>query len=192
MWAACLLVALAVCLSAIHLLADEPQAAAVAVAEVDAQPLAQQEVSQPSIVSESAPRVVQGKPPPLEMKPLFDPNMRLHLGETATLKFAANDLDTRARAQGGEVTASLFHGRDPERKLPVHEVDEGVYEVPFQPHGPGQFQVVLNVNGVPAVSQRLGVIGAAGRSDGAVDIVDPLSVDQREFRARTGGKQRRR
>jgi hypothetical protein len=52
--------------------------------------------------------------------------------------------------------------------------------------------VVLSVGGVPAGSQKLGVIGAVGKSDGVVDIVDPLSVDPRDFRARTGGQFRRR
>jgi len=50
----------------------------------------------------------------------------------------------------------------------------------------------VNVGGVPAATQQIGVIGATGRADATVDIVDPLSVDPRDFRARTGGKQRRR
>lgn len=188
-WAACLLVALGVGLAAVRLLGSEAQDAAAA--GPDSPPPAQPEPSQPSVVRESAPRVVQGRPPP-EMRPMFDPGMRLHLGETATLKFAAREADSRAPARPREVTASVLHGRDPERRLPVREVDEGVYEVPFQPHGPGQFQIVLDVDGVRAGSQRIGVIGAAGRIDGAVDIADPLSVDPRDFRARTGGQFHRR
>jgi hypothetical protein len=190
-WAACLLVALGLVLSAIHLFGSESQASAArAAAEAAAQPVGRTAESQPSVVPERAARLVLGKPPLPEIRPLFDPNMRLHLGETAMLKFAANDRDSRLPAQALAVTASVFHGRDREQRLPVHEVEDGVYEVPFQPHGPGHFQVVLNVNGVPAGSQSLGVIGAAGRTDGVVDIVDPLSVDPRDFRARTGGKQR--
>ncbi len=192
-WAACILVALGVVLSAIHLFGGELRASASdAAAKTAAQPVGEAAEWQASVVPESAARLVPGKPAPPEVRPLFDPNMRLHLGETAMLKFAANDRDSRLPARALEVTASVFHGRDREQRLPVHEVDDGVYEVPFQPHGPGQFQVVLNVNGVPTGSQRVGVIGAAGRTDGVVDIVDPLSVDPRDFRARTGGKQRRR
>ncbi|HEY6808251.1 MAG TPA: hypothetical protein VI356_05195 [Myxococcales bacterium] len=173
--------------AAVHLPGGEE--AEGAAAEARPEPATQAAASAPSIVRES-PRVLQGRPPPPEMRPLFDPEMRLHLGEAATLKFAAADADRRGQPR--EVTASVFHGRDPERRLPVHESDEGVYEVPFQPYGPGQYRMVLSVNGVPAVSQRLGVIGAAGRIDGAVDIADPLSVDPRDLRARTGGKFRRR
>jgi hypothetical protein len=192
-WVACLLVTLGVGLAVIHLFGSEAQASgAASTAEVAAQPVAPADESQPSVVPESVPQLVLGRPAPPEVRPLFDPNMRLHLGETTTLKFAANDRNSRLPSQALEVTASVFHGRDREQRLPVHEVEDGVYEVPFQPHGPGQFQVVLNVNGAPAASQKFGVIGAAGRADAVVDIVDPLSVDPRDFRARTGGKQRRR
>jgi hypothetical protein len=187
-WAAGLVVAACVGVAAVHLQGSDPEQAAAA--ESAPERAVQPELSSPRVVPESATRVVRGRPPPPEMRPLFDPDMRLHLGETATLKFAAQDASARVPAR--QVTASVFHGRDPERPLPVHEVDEGVYEVPFQPHGPGQFQVVLSVDGVPAGSQKLGVIGAAGRIDGAVDIVDPLAVDPRDFRARTGGQFRRR
>jgi hypothetical protein len=166
---------------------EEAQGAA---AEARPAATAQAEASAPWVVRESPSPAVPVRLPPVEMTPLFDPNMRLHLGESATLKFAAQDADRLARR--GQVTASVFHGRDPERRLPVREVDPGVYEVPFQPYGPGQHQVVLSVGGVPAGSQKLGVIGAVGKSDGVVDIVDPLSVDPRDFRARTGGQFRRR
>jgi hypothetical protein len=191
-WAACLLAAVAVGFAAVHLLrSGSGQQAATAGPEAR-QAAAQPELAAPSVVEESPIQLVRGRPPPAEMKPLFDPNMRLNLGEAATLKFALQDAQSRAAAAGKEVTASVFHGRDPARRLPVHDEGDGVYDVPFQPYGPGRFQVVVNVGGVPAATQQIGVIGATGRADATVDIVDPLSVDPRDFRARTGGKQRRR
>jgi hypothetical protein len=190
-WAACALVAVGLGFAAAHLLGESELQAPAAASEPDAQP-ARQGLPPPSVVRESEPRVVRGRPPPAEMRPLFDPNMRLNLGETAILKFAAPNAESRDLASARGVTASVFHGRDRERRLPVREVEDGVYEVPFQPYGPGQFQVVLNVGGAPAGSQKIGVIGAAGRTDAKVDIVDPLLVDPRDFRARTGGQFRRR
>ncbi|HET7785528.1 MAG TPA: hypothetical protein VFL36_06120 [Myxococcales bacterium] len=189
-WAACALVAIGLGFAAVHLLAASDEAPLAAV-EPEAQ-AAPRRAPPPSILRESGPRLTQGRLPPPEMKPLFDPNMRLNLGETTTLRFAAPNAEARDLASSRGVTASVFHRSDPERQLPVREVENGVYEVPFQPYGPGQFQVVLNVGGVPAGTQKVGVIGAAGRADATVDIVDPLLVDPRDFRARTGGQFHRR
>ncbi len=71
-------------------------------------------------------------------------------------------------------------------------MDEGVYEVPFTPHGPRQFKVVLSLGGVPIGSQKVGVVGAVGATDDRVDIVNPLSVDPHQFHARTPGRGRLR
>ena len=189
-WVACLLTAIAMGFGATHLLGSAPRTAA---ADLEApQAAAEPEPGAPSVVPETPAEMARGTPHPAEMKPLFDPNMRLNLGEKTTLKFSIPDAQSRAAAAGGEVTASVFHGRDRERRLPVHDAGDGVYDVPFQPYGPGQYRVVMNVGGVPAATQTIGVIGAVGKTDATVDIVDPLSVDPRDFRARTGGKQRRR
>jgi len=182
----------AVGFAALNLLRSGSRQQALASGAEAEQAAAQPDLAAPSVVQETPIQLVRGRPPPAEMKPLFDPNMRLKLGEETTLKFAIQDAQSRAAAAGKEITASVFHGRDPERRLPIHDAGDGVYDVPFQPYGPGRFQVVVNVGGVPAATQQIGVIGATGRADATVDIVDPLSVDPRDFRARTGGKQRRR
>jgi hypothetical protein len=133
------------------------------------------------------------RPAPVQMRPLFDTNLRLKLGDNAMLKFEARDAVSGAPLTSRrQVTASLSDGRGPERPLEVREDQDGNYEVPFTPHGPGDFNVTLNVDGVPSGSQRIGVVGAAGRTDGVVDLIDPLSVDPRDYRARTGGQFHRR
>ncbi len=129
----------------------------------------------------------------VHIRPLFDPNLHINLGETAMLKFVARDpASQRPVAPKAVITASVSNGRDPEQPLEVHEDGDGNYEVPFTPHGPGEFNVVLSADGVPTGSHKIGVIGAAGRIDAVVDNVDPLSVDPRDFRARTGGQFHRR
>jgi hypothetical protein len=142
---------------------------------------------------ESGGRIGLARTPPAQIRPLFDSNLRIKLGETAMLRFVARDPVSGLPVEPtAAISASMSDGRAPERPLDVHEDGDGNYEVPFTPPGPGEFNVTLSLDGVPSGSQKVGVIGAAGRSDGAVDIVDPLSVDPRDFRARTGGKFHRR
>jgi hypothetical protein len=126
------------------------------------------------------------------VEPLFEPDMRLPIGEAAKLKFAARDRASGLPVSGATVTASVVQGAGPARPLPTEEVDDGVFEVPFTPPGPGQFRVALSVDGVVVGSRNVGVVGAAGATDGKVDVIDPLSVDPREPRARTSGRSRRR
>jgi hypothetical protein len=130
--------------------------------------------------------------PATVVEPLFEVDARLKLNETAKLKFAARDSASGLPLSGATVTASVSHGGGPALPLDVEEVEDGVFEVPFTPHGPGQFQVSLNVDGALAGSRKVGVVGARGATDGRVDIVDPLSVDPRVYRARTSGRGRRR
>jgi hypothetical protein len=133
------------------------------------------------------------KTPAVHIRPLFDPNLHIKLGETAMLKFVARDpVSERPVAPRAVISASVSNGRDPDQPLEVHEDGDGNYEVPFTPHGPGEFNVVLSADGIPTGSHKIGVIGAAGRTDALVDNVDPLSVDPRDFRARTGGQFHRR
>jgi hypothetical protein len=128
----------------------------------------------------------------IEVQPLFEADMRVKLGETAKLKFAARDRTSRLPESGANVSASVFHGSGPALRLTVDEVDEGVYEVPFTPRGPGRFKVVLSLGGVPIGSEKVGVVGAVGATDDRVDIVNPLSVDPHQFHARTPGRGRLR
>jgi hypothetical protein len=130
--------------------------------------------------------------PATVVEPLFEVDARLKLNETAKLKFAARDRASGLPLSGAIVTASVTHGGGPALPLSVEEVEDGVFEVPFTPHGPGQFQVALNVDGVLAGSRKVGVVGATGAADARVDIGDPLSVDPRVNRARTSGRGRRR
>jgi len=130
--------------------------------------------------------------PPVQVQPLFEADMRVNANETAKLKFAARDRASGRPLSGATVTASVVQGAGPARPLPLEEVEDGVFEVPFKPQGPGRFQVALNVDGVMVGSRSVGVVGAAGANDGTVDIVNPLSVDPREPRSRTSGRSRRR
>jgi putative ubiquitin-RnfH superfamily antitoxin RatB of RatAB toxin-antitoxin module len=158
----------------------------------------QQPQEPPRVVIEDRGRIEIVRPvkveslPPTIVEPLFEPGMRLPIGETAKLKFAARDRVSGLPVSGSIVTASVLQGAGPARPLPAEEVEDGVFEVPFTPRGPGQFQVSLNVDGVVAGSRRVGVVGAVGATDGKVDIVDPLSIDPRDPRARTAGRSRRR
>ena len=145
------------------------------------------------MLPESERRDERVKPAPVEMRPLFDTNLRLKLGDNAMLKFEARDaVSGRPLTSRRQVSASLSDGHGPEQPLEVREDEKGNYEVPFTPHGPGDFNITLSVDGVPSGRQRIGVVGAAGRTDGIVDLIDPLSVDPRDFRARTGGQFHRR
>jgi hypothetical protein len=128
--------------------------------------------------------------PPMVVEPLFDPDARVKIGEPTKLRFAVRDRASALPESLDDVSASVRHGNDPEMKLPVQEVDNGVYEVPFTPHGPGQFTIVLSENGTPVGSRSVGAAGVAGAQANA----DPdfLSVDPREYRARTGGRGGRR
>jgi hypothetical protein len=128
--------------------------------------------------------------PPTVVEPLFEPDARVKIGETTKLRFAVRDRASALPESLDDVTASVRHGNDPELKLPVEEVDNGVYEVPFTPHGPGQFTIVLSENGNPVGSRSVGAAGVAGAT--ATPDADFLSVDPREYRARTGGRGGRR
>jgi len=128
--------------------------------------------------------------PPTVVEPLFEPDARVKIGETTKLRFAVRDRASAVPESLDDVSASVRHGNDPEVKLPVQEVDNGVYEVPFTPHGPGQFTIVLSENGAQVSSRSVGAAGVAGAPDGA--DADELSVDPRSYRARTGARGGRR
>jgi hypothetical protein len=134
-----------------------------------------------------APVQVQAMPS-VEVQPLFEGGMRVNADETTKLRFAARD---RTSGKPAVVTASLFHGSDPALPLTVERVEDGVFDVPITPHGPGRFDVVLSVNGIPAGSERVGVAGAVGGAPGDDDFVD-FTADMREGRSRPGGRGRRR
>lgn len=128
--------------------------------------------------------------PVIAVEPLFDPNARLRLDQTADLKFAVRDRASGLPLSGHEVTASLLHNGEPSADLEAREVEDGVFEVPFTPHGPGQFTVVLNIDGIPAATRKVGVAGTVGGA-AQTDQTDPLlAVDPRAPRARTSGRWR--
>ncbi|MFL5375977.1 MAG: hypothetical protein ACJ78T_18405 [Myxococcales bacterium] len=132
------------------------------------------------------------KVPTTAVEPLFEPDARVKIGETTKLRFAVRDRGSELPESLDQVSASVRHGKDPEMNLPVQEVDNGVYEVPFTPHGPGQFTIILSENGNPVGSRSVGAAGVAGASAN-VDDVDPLlSVDPIAYRARTGARGGRR
>jgi hypothetical protein len=169
-----------------------PTVLATSVAQMPESPMAQ--LAPPTIVVHDSGRLPVVHPPrelpPMVVEPLFEPDARVKIGEPAKLRFAVRDRASGLPESLDDVSASVFHGNDPERKVPVEEVDNGVYEVPFTATGPGQFNIVLSENGTPVGSRKVGVAGVAGTH--ALDTFDPLSVDPREYRARTGARGRRR
>jgi hypothetical protein len=183
------------CLVAIYFLKGDPPtedpASLASVAGVS------QRAEAPRIVPEERGRFEIVRPVKVEplpatlVEPLFEADTRVKLGETANLRFAARDRVSGLPLSGATVTASVSHGGSPPLPLKVDEVDDGVFDVPFTPVGPGQFRIALSVDGVVAGSQRVGVVGAVGAVDGRVDV-NPLTVDPREPRARTSGRTRRR
>ena len=196
-WAAFLGVASVVCLVAIQWFqrdppAEERESAATLV------PVAQAREFAPSIVPEGRGQIEIVRPaktedlPPVQVQPLFDGDMRVNANETAKLKFAARDRASGRPVSGARVSASVRHGDDPEQSLKVDEVEDGVFQVELTPRGPGRFNVMLNMDGVVVASQRVGVVGVAGAPGAQTDVVDPLSVDPTQFRARTPGRSRRR
>jgi hypothetical protein len=168
--------------------AQEPLSVSGVSPPVEAPTVIQQDQGRIEMVRTPMPEVL----PPMVVQPLFEAGTRVKINETAKLQFAVHDRATGRPESDANLSATVFHGNDPQLRLPVEEVDQGVYEVPFIPRGPGQFNVVLSKDGVPIGSQRVGVVGVAGAPNSKVDIIDPLSVDPRQYRARTAGRGRRR
>jgi hypothetical protein len=129
--------------------------------------------------------------PAIEVQPLFEAGLRLTFDETTKLRFVARDRASGKPESSAVMTAALLHGTNPPVALKVEEVDDGVFEVPVTPHGPGRFDVVLSANGVQVGSQRVGVVGTAGGAPGVDDFLD-FTGDMRAGRSRPGGRGRTR
>jgi len=177
---------------------DRPAEEAVALALVPVAPSAPESAPSPylQVVQEDHGRIEIVRPfkaelPPIVAEPLFEAGTRLQLGEEAKLQFAARDRASGKAVSGVSVTASVSGPGGMKEALPAEEVEDGVFEVPFTPRGPGRFQVSLAVDGTVVGSRNVGVVGAVGGST-RVDVGDPLSVDPRSRRARTGGRYRSR
>src|SRR5471032_3107165 len=82
--------------------------------------------------------------PAIEVQPLFEAGLRLTFDETTKLRFVARDRASGKPESSAVMTAALLHGTNPPVALKVEEVDDGVFEVPVTPHGPGRFDVVLS------------------------------------------------
>jgi hypothetical protein len=130
----------------------------------------------------------------LEVRPMFDRRTRLESGKPAKLRFVARA--SGAPASSADVSVSVFHPGQPEHRLPAEEVEEGVYEATFTPHGVGGYRVTLLSGGmpIPAVPQvLLGVVGAVGAPDPTVtDITDSTGYDPLTTRSKGTGRGRRR
>ena len=128
--------------------------------------------------------------PTIAVEPLFDPSVRVRIDQTADVKFAVRDRASGLPLSGHQVTASLLHNGEPPADLETKEVEDGVFDASFTPHGPGQFTVVLDIDGVPVGTRKIGVVGTVGGA-AQTDLTDAfLSEDPRVPRARTSGRTR--
>jgi hypothetical protein len=147
--------------------------------------------SQPAATGSAAEKQAAPAKKDLELRPMFDRKMRLESGKPAKLRFVARA--SGAPASSAEVSVSVFHPGEPEHRLPAHEVEEGVYEATFTPHGVGGYRVTLLSGGMPISSAppvKLGVVGGVGAGDPTVtDITGSTSYDPRTTRT---GRGRRR
>lgn len=132
----------------------------------------------------------------LEVRPMFDRTTRLEAGKPAKIRFAARAARSASPASTPDLSVSVFHPGEPEHRLPAHEVEEGVYEATFTPHGVGGYRVTLLSGGIPISSVppvRLGVVGAVGAPDPTVtDITDTTGYDPLTTRSKVTGRGRRR
>ncbi|MFL5294307.1 MAG: hypothetical protein ACJ79U_22530 [Myxococcales bacterium] len=147
--------------------------------------------SQPASTGPAAEKQAAPAKKELELRPMFDRKMRLESGKPAKLLFVARA--SGAPASSAEVSISVFHPGEPEHRLPAHEIEEGVYEATFTPHGVGGYRVTLLSGGVPISSAppvKLGVVGTVGAADPTLtDITGSTSYDPRTTRT---GRGRRR
>jgi hypothetical protein len=147
--------------------------------------------SQPASTGPAAEKQAAPAKKDLELRPMFDRKMRLESGKPAKLLFVARA--SGAPASSAEVSVAVFHPGEPEHRLPAHEIEEGVYEATFTPHGVGGYRVTLLSGGVPISSAppvKLGVVGAVGAADPTLtDITGSTSYDPRTTRT---GRGRRR
>jgi len=150
--------------------------------------------SQPASSGPAAEKQAAAAKKDLEVRPMFDRRTRLESGKPAKLRFAART--SGAPASSAEVSVSVFHPGEPEHRLPAHEVEEGVYEATFTPHGVGGYRVTLLSGGMPISSVPqvlLGVVGAVGAPDPTLtDITGSTGYDPLTTRSKGTGRGRRR
>jgi hypothetical protein len=150
--------------------------------------------SQPASPGPAAQKQAAAAKQDLEVRPMFDRRTRLESGKPAKLRFAVRA--SGAPAASADVSVSVFHPGEPEHRLPAYEVEEGVYEATFTPHGVGGYRVTLlsagmPISSVPAV--KLGVGGAVGAPDPTLtDITGSTSYDPLTTRSKGTGRGRRR
>lgn len=97
----------------------------------------------------------------MSFAPLFDTNARYKVRQKVQLRFRAGAGRVPALA---DVSVSLRRGpHDGDMRLPIRRVKGGIFEVPFAPLWPGQYQLAIEVRGVkePVSQVSLGVVGVA-------------------------------
>jgi hypothetical protein len=109
--------------------------------------------------------------------------------QTFKLRFRARDKTSGAPVALDEISISLRHRPgEAGTPLPVRELKEGVFEVPFKPLGPGQYAVVASIRRVSAASIapiRLGVVGFA---DGIIEEPSEADPDVMRHRGKSKGR----
>lgn len=103
---------------------------------------------------------------PFVATPLFDPGARLEPGKEALLRFRAHDDRAGVPVVHEDLAVTVVHLPErTETRLPVREVEPGVYQAELTPDGPGRYLVTLTSTGLPVRTTSpvsLGVVGAVG------------------------------
>jgi hypothetical protein len=150
----------------------------------------------PSAPGAAAQAAAASSTPDVDVQPLFDRKTRLEPGKAVKLRFAARAKSSGSPVSSADLSVSVRHRGEPERRLAAFEVEEGVYEATFLPHGPGEYRVALLAGAVPISSVppvKLGLVGAVGADDPTpTDITASTNYDPHTTRSRGTGRGRRR
>jgi hypothetical protein len=195
--AACVLVLGGLSFVAFHVLRDEPSRSSAQVTSVQTSEMGSTREA-PAVIEEYQGAIPQQKHrtpvelPPTVIQPLVGGTARAVIGEKNKIRFQAKDRKSGLPETLTNVSVEVMHGKNVVAKLPVEEVDNGVYEVAFTPPGPGVYNMVLSANGTQVGSQRVGVPGVAGGGKNDSNTFDPINADPRVYYSKTPSRSRRR
>jgi hypothetical protein len=117
--------------------------------------------------------------------PLFDTHQRFKPEQTFKLRFRATRKGAPVATK--EISFTVRHGRG-ESAMPVRSVKPGVFEVRFQPSGPGQYALVPSIYGVPLTATPPVHVGVVGLSYGIVEVPPEDDAEFLKHRGTSKGK----